>query len=114
MRLTLKKGDIVWVDLGEVAAAVGHEQALQRPCIVLKDFVRFQLAIVIPLTTSSAQSYYTIVKIEKTETGMKDDSNALCHQLRTISHDRITGKAGTLSERSFNKIKGVLIDVLEL
>ncbi|MEJ0057561.1 MAG: type II toxin-antitoxin system PemK/MazF family toxin [Bacteroidota bacterium] len=109
----LKKGEIVWVDLGEVTEVAGHEQALRRPCIILKDFNRFHLTIVIPLTTSP-NSYYTIVRIDKTDTGMNRDSYALCHQLRTISHHRIDGKAGILTDRAFNKIKGVLIDVMEL
>lgn len=91
----LRKSDIIWVDFGEVLNAVGHEQAKTRPCIVIKDFNRLQMAIVLPLSTKE-KSYYTVVKIDKIETGMSLDSYALCHQLRTISYNRIKGKTGTL------------------
>ena len=113
IRHLLKQADIIWVDFGEVKDAVGHEQAKTRPCIVIKDFNKLQMAIVLPLSTKE-KSFYKVVKIEKVETGLSVDSYALCHQLRTISYDRIKGKSGTLSQRAFFKIKGVLVDILEL
>jgi mRNA interferase MazF len=113
MRHLLKKADIIWVDLGELENVVGHEQAKTRPCVVIKEFNGAQLALVLPLTTTE-RSHYTIVKLDKSETGMDQDSYALCQQLRTISCERIKSKSGTISVRGFNRLKGVLIDILEL
>lgn len=109
----LKKSEIIWVDLGEVQDVVGHETAKTRPCIVIKEFNGPQLALIIPLTTTE-RDHYTVVKLDKLETGMDQDSFALCQQLRTISCERIKGKSGMISTRAFNKIKSVLIDILEL
>ncbi len=113
MTVGFKKGDIVWVNLGDLQELSGHEQAFIRPCIIIKDFPTLGLAAVLPLT-SKAKSYYSVVKIDKADTGMAQDSFALCHQLRAISHKRIQKRQGVLSARAFNKIRSVLLDMLEL
>ena len=113
IQTNFKKGDIVWVDLGPISNSVGHEQALKRPCIVIKDFPSLGMSTVLPLT-SKAKAFYSVVKIEKSDTGMTSDSYALCHQLRAISHSRIKNKQAALSSRAFNKIRSVLMDILEL
>jgi mRNA interferase MazF len=73
------------------------------------------LAVVVPLTTKEAKySLFTIVKILKGTAGLTADSFALCHQIRTISFDRIAGKRARLDSKDILKIHAVLIDTLEL
>jgi mRNA-degrading endonuclease toxin of MazEF toxin-antitoxin module len=111
-----QKGEIVNVDLGKPPTEIkGHEQGYERPCLIIKPFEKLGLAVIIPCTTKRQKySYYTIVKLAKGSGGLKTDSYALCHQIRTIAYDRITSKYGKLGINDFLKIQSVLIDILEL
>ncbi|MCX6317113.1 MAG: type II toxin-antitoxin system PemK/MazF family toxin [Bacteroidetes bacterium] len=110
------KGDILDVNLGNPPKEVkGHEQGMERPCIVIRSFNNLELAIVVPLTSKEPKySLYTIVKIPKGTAGLTADSYALCHQIRTISFDRIKGKRNRLDHTEILKIHSVLIDTLEI
>ena len=110
------KGDVVVVDLGlPPNAIVGHEQARTRPCIVIKYFKSLKLLTVIPCTSQKPKySLYSIVELNNGSGGLTSDSYALCHQIRSVSIDRIVDKKGTLSIQDQLRINSVLIDVLEL
>ncbi len=116
MKQNYTKGEIIDVNLGSPPEQVkGHEQGKQRPCIVVKSFNNLELAVVVPLTSKKPKfSIYTIVEISKGTTRLTEDSYALCHQIRTISFDRIVKKRGILDEKDILKIHSVLIDMLEL
>lgn len=116
MNQNFVKGDIVDVNLGNPPKEIkGHEQGSERPCVIIKSFNNLNLAVVVPLTTKEAKySLFTIVKIIKGTAGLTSDSYALCHQIRTISFDRITGKRARLDKKDILKIHSVLIDTLEL
>lgn len=116
MKPSYFKGEIVNVNLGKPPKEIkGHEQGLERPCIIIKSFNNLELAIIVPLTTKEAKfSLYTIVKIQKGTAGLTADSFALCHQIRTISFDRIVSKRSKLENKDILKIHSVLIDTLEL
>jgi mRNA interferase MazF len=116
MMQTFSKGEIVDVNLGTPPKEIkGHEQGFERPCVIIKSFNNLELAIVIPLTKKEAKySLFTIVKILKGIAGLTADSYALCHQIRTISFDRIVSKRARLDSRHILKIHSVLIDTLEL
>ena len=117
MNRTFTKGEIVEVNLGSPPNEIkGHEQAYTRPCIVVKSFNPIELAIVIPLTTKQPKhSYYTIVKILQGSGGLNADSFVLCHQIRTVSFDRIKGTPiGKLDNRDILKIHAVVSDALDL
>jgi mRNA interferase MazF len=111
-----KVGDIVFVDLEPVE---GHEQGFSRPCIVVSVPTQqkggthsFGLLIVVPLTTKK-KNWWTVVKIPQ-ESGLTDLSYALCHQIRTISMNRVTHKIGTLRFLHVAKIRLVLATILGL
>jgi mRNA interferase MazF len=116
MKQNLSKGEIVNVNLGTPPKEVkGHEQGLERPCIVIKSFNNLELAVVVPLSSKEPKySLFTIVKILKGTAGLTSDSFALCHQIRTISFDRIVSKRARLDTKDILKIHSVLIDTLEL
>jgi mRNA interferase MazF len=114
--MQVKRGDVVDVNLGSPPEEIkGHEQGFIRPCVVMKALSPLKLAIVVPLTSkASKKPFYSVVALEKGFAGLKFDSFALCHQIRTISFDRIFNRRGQLSEKDFLKIQGVLADLLEL
>jgi|GEM_PF-797603 len=116
MNRIFSKGDIIDVNLGSPPEEIkGHEQGFRRPCVVIKSFNNLGLSIVIPLTTKEAKySLFTIVKITRGTAGLTADSYALCHQIRTISIDRIESKRGKLDNKNILKIHSVLIDTLEI
>ena len=116
MKQNYTKGEIVNVNLGSPPKEVkGHAQGMERPCIIIKSFNNLELVVIIPLTTKEAKySLFTIVKIQKGAAGLTADSYALCHQIRTISFDRIIGKRAKLDAKDILKIHSVLIDTLEL
>ncbi len=106
--MTFKPGDVVVVDLGET---VGHEQKGKRPAIVASHIL-FRVVIIIPLTTTE-RDWWTVVKVEKGERGLNEDSFALCHQLRAISTERIKDKLGSVKWNTLGKIKTVLANIFE-
>ena len=110
------RSQIVLVDLGTVPnQVIGHEQANMRPCLIVQTLDFVQLAVVIPFTSKTPPSnIYSIVAFQKGKGGLLSDSFALCHQIRTISYERITKSYGVLKEREFNKVLTVLSDFLEL
>jgi mRNA interferase MazF len=116
MKQNFTKGEIVNVNLGKPPKEIkGHEQGFERPCVIIKSFNNLELAVVVPLTTKEAKySLFTIVKIIKGTAGLTADSYALCHQIRTISFDRIVSKRARLDKKDILKINTVLIDALEL
>lgn len=116
MKLNFTKGEVIDVNLGTPPKEIkGHEQGLNRPCVIIKSFNNLELAVIIPLTTKEAKySLFTIVKILKGSAGLSKDSYALCHQIRTISFDRIVSKRARLDNKDILKINAVLIDTLEL
>ncbi|MBU0486557.1 MAG: type II toxin-antitoxin system PemK/MazF family toxin [Bacteroidetes bacterium] len=116
MKQNFQKGEIVNVDLGKPPKEVkGHEQGMDRPCVVIKSFSHLELAVVTPCTSKEpTYSHYTIVKIAKGSGGLVADSYALCHQIRTVSFDRITSKRGKLDNKDLLKVQTVLLDALEL
>jgi mRNA interferase MazF len=114
MRQNFQKGEIINVDLGTPPKEVkGHEQGLDRPCIIIRSFPQLELAIVMPCTSKEPKySHYTIVKLSKGSGGLTTDSYALCHQIRTISFDRIKAKRGKLDNKDILKVQAVLLDTL--
>lgn len=111
-----QKGDVVDVDLGLPPVSIkGHEQAKERPCIVVKPFNSLDLSVILPITSSQPPKHlYTFVYLPKGVGGLSKDSYVLCHQIRTVSTDRITRRRGTLDTKDLLKIQSVLVDTLEL
>ena len=107
-------GSIVNVDLGSPPDEVrGHEQAYERPCVVLKYFSKLKLAVVLPCTSKKpSKNYYTMVHLKIGTGNLNKDSYVLCHQIRTVFVDRISKVIGHLPEKDFYKIQAVQADIL--
>jgi len=114
---TFAPGEVINVDLGKIHSSEvkGHEQGGYRPCVVIKSLHRIGLVIIVPCTTQKPKNTrFYFVEIPADGKMLTKDSHALCHQIRVISIDRIAKKRGKLSESDFNKIRFVLMDLLEL
>lgn len=107
-------GEIVDIDLGNPPNEVkGHEQGYLRPCVVIKSFKGLGLVIVVPATSSKPKfTPFSVVELPKGSAGLTMDSYVLCHQIRSISFDRIKSQRGKLSPTDFLKIQAVLTDIL--
>jgi len=115
MAPNLTASTIVLVNLGTIRSVEGHEQALTRPCLVIKSLNKLKLATVTPLSTSKPPTAAgPVIKISKGVANLKSDSFVLLHQIRTISTNRIEHDIGQLPEAQFVKIQLGLKHFLEL
>lgn len=109
-------GQIVWLDLGskEKGEVKGHEQAKERPCLIINALNHLKLLIIIPLSTKEPKNpyFYNIVKISKEKSPLKEDSYALCHQIRTVSIQRVASNIGVLSDSDLDVIRYTIMDLI--
>ncbi len=114
---TFSVGDIVHVNLDPV---VGHEEAKTRPCVIVAIPTRHRntskdlgLAIIVPLTTKR-RNWWTVVPVEMVR-GLRSKSFALCHQIRTVSIQRISQKTPEpIVKKDLLKIRYTLYNILSL
>jgi len=112
------RGEIWLADLG---TGQGHEQAGQRPVLVVSDDAFNSglsgLVMVGPLTSKVKKSkkIRAHIFIDPPEGGLKTPSVILCDQLRTISKDRL-GQApwGTVSTATLADVETALRVLLGL
>jgi mRNA interferase MazF len=92
----LNAGDVVWV---QPEIAVGREQAGRRPALVVASEAYLQpvdtLALVVPITsvTRGWPNHIMVVGAQ-----LEKRSWAMSEQVRTISRDRVVGRAGRASD----------------
>lgn len=84
--MEVRRGDVVIVDLDPTE---GSEQRGTRPCLVVQNDVGNENApttIVVPFTTARGDELYPFeVLVSAAESPLREDSVALCSQIRTIS-----------------------------
>ena len=86
----------------------GSEQQGVRPVIIMSnDAVNHNLPVstVIPLSSIKADDkiYPTEISLPSNITGLPKNSVAMLQQIRTISHSRLTDKAGIISDVSYRE-----------
>ena len=91
------RGEIWLVDLNPTR---GHEQAGQRPCLVISVDLFNQgpadLCVVLPLTTKKKEVLWH-VPVTPAESGLKLPSFIKCEDVRSVSLERVTRRLGLVS-----------------
>ena len=105
----MRRGDIYYADL---VPRSGSEQTGRRPVIVLShdafnQIPTWQSIIVIPLSTSHAQSNRgpTAVPVPKGSGGLDRDSVALCHQVTTLDRSKLSRRLGALDSDALRRVE---------
>ncbi len=83
----------------------GSEQRGTRPVLIIStDSVNHNLPVSTVLPLSSVKEgdkiYPTEVMLTQSQTGLPKLSVAMIQQIRTISHDRLMNKAGTITDKT--------------
>jgi mRNA interferase MazF len=105
------RGDIRWADLNPVR---GHEQAGQRPVLVLSHDVfndRSGTVIAIALTSQEPKAGFPLT-VELTASALPKRSWAKVSQIRTLSVERLGRRLGRASEEEFAAILEGLFEII--
>lgn len=108
--MDVSRGDVVVVELDPTQ---GSEQRGTRPCLVVQNDVGNRNApttIVVPFTTSFADRLYPFeVFVGADEGPLREDSVALCSQIRTVSiQHRVVKTIGTVPEGRMDDVDAAL------
>ena len=107
---SLKRGDVVWVNLDPT---VGAEIRKRRPCVVTSLSVLNEkrlTVIVVPLSTASTSRPPLVVAVPSAGAG----ANARIDQIRAIDKSRILDSAGKLNRVDMEQVEQALRIVLGL
>jgi mRNA interferase MazF len=97
------RGDILWAELNPV---VGHEQAGQRPVVVLSHDVfndRSGTVIAVALSSQEPRAGYPLA-LEITTAKLPKRSWVKISQVRTLSVERLGRKLGRISPEELDRI----------
>jgi mRNA interferase MazF len=110
----MKRGEIWLVQFNPV---VGHEQAGQRPALILSadafNASPADLVTVVPLTTKP-RKLPSRVRIAAPEGGLRAESWAICEQVRTVSKRRLTSRWGSVAPATMRAVSTVVRMLLDL
>lgn len=105
-----KRGE-VW--LANLNPTQGSEQAGIRPVIIFQNDIISQFSttiIAIPLTTNQRRASLPIcLVIEQGDSGLAQDSVALCFQMRVLDKTRLIRKLGQLSSQTITQLDEVVL-----
>ena len=94
----MRRGEIYFADLSPVT---GTEIGKRRPVLIVSNEANNQAAntvTVLPLTSNISRIHPFEIALSPKDSGLPRSSKALAQQIRTISKERIQGKAvGSLS-----------------
>lgn len=108
--MEIRRGDIVLVELDPTE---GSEQRGTRPCLVVQNNVGNENApttIIVPFTTSFDDDLYPFeVLVTSDESHLREDSIAMCSQIRTVSIEhRIKTVVGSISDERMSDVDTAL------
>lgn len=110
----LERGLVVYVDLDP---ARGHEQAGQRPALVVSNEKlnpeRSGLITILPITTRE-RALRTRVALRPPEGGVRKPSWVIGEQIRTISVERVSSAWGFVTDSTMADVDRVLQLLLRL
>ncbi len=108
----LSPGNVVWVQFDPT---VGREQRGTRPAVVVASHGYLaavpELVIVVPATTRD-RNWAHHVRLTGARLRLPKPTWAMTEQPRTISHTRITGRAGSVGPDCMRQIRRWLDDFL--
>lgn len=111
--LDLAPGSVAWATLEPVR---GREQGGHRPVLVVSSLgyldAATTLAIVLPITTVD-RGWPNHVRVEGVS-GLNRSSWIMTEQPRTLSRERLTGVAGTVTDACLASVRTWLGDFLDL
>jgi mRNA interferase MazF len=105
------RGEIRWADLNPVR---GHEQAGQRPVLVLSHDVfneRSGTVIAVAMTSQEPRAGFPLT-LESRAAGLKKRSWVKISQIRTLSVDRIGTRLGRAAEEEVARVLDGLNEIL--
>jgi mRNA interferase MazF len=105
----MKRGEIFFANL---APTVDSEIRKKRPVLIVSNNANNKMAstvTIVPITSNTNKVYPFEVLLETNDSGLPKCSKAQCHQVRTISKIRISGKeVGLVSKEIMLKINAAL------
>lgn len=107
----MKKGEIWIVEFP--SSMNGHEQAGNRPVIILAD-TEANISIIIPFTSNlqSLRFPFTVEVKPSSLNGLSTTSVALAFQMRAVDKKRIKKRIGVLEERVMKELDGMIQKLL--
>ena len=105
------RGEIRWSDLNPVR---GHEQAGQRPVLVLSHDVfneRSGTVIAVALTSQEPRAGYPLT-LELTTSKLPKRSWVKISQIRTLSTERVGKRLGRASEEELSRVLDGLLELV--
>ena len=109
----MRRGDVYLADLDPVK---GSEQAGRRPVLILEDNRLIPVTlpvVVIPFTSNlKMQHLPTCVFVSAGEGGLRQDSVAICHQIRALDKQGLIERWGALSARYMAEIERAVLRTL--
>lgn len=108
----MNRGDVYLADLNPVK---GSEQAGQRPVLIYQNNRLLQVptsrtVIVIPFTTNlKLQKLPSCLLVPANEGGLRQDSVALCHQIRALDRSGLISYWGSLPESRLTEIDQIVL-----
>ena len=105
------RGEIRWADLNPVR---GHEQAGQRPVLVLSHDVfneRSGTVIAVALTSQEPRAGYPLT-LEWTTSKLPKRSWVKISQIRTLSTERVGKRLGRASEEELSRVLDGLLELV--
>jgi mRNA interferase MazF len=100
----LQQGDVVWADPDPTR---GSEQAKSRPFVIVSvdqlNRSRLGLSLAVPLTRTDFSNSLHVV-VTPPEGGLREKCFAMPEQLRTLSHERVARRLGTLRPATLSEL----------
>ncbi len=85
----MKRGEIYYANLDP---AIGSETKKRRPVLIVSNNANNKVAstiTIVPITSNTKKVYPFEVLLQAKDSGLPKSSKAQCHQIRTISKNRI-------------------------
>ncbi len=113
--MQIKRGDVVLVGLDPV---VGSEQGKTRPAVIIQNDIGNEYSpttIVAPITSKIfSRQFPTNVEIDPANSPLREKSNVLLNQIRTIDKSRIIRNYGKVSRKKMEEVDEAIMNSLGL